>query len=74
MGDVGADPAETRGRPPILDETSDTIQEAHRGIGAGMPARGNRPQRGKPQRSRSVSGNRQPARVRLGRSGWRKGP
>ena len=72
--DVGADPFSTGGRPRSLDEMSDAIQGSHRGTGVGMHGRGNRPQHGKPRRCRSVSGNRQPARVGLGRLGWRGGP
>ena len=72
--DVGADPFSIRGRPWFLDGMSDSIQGSHRGTGVGMQGRGNRAQHGKPQRCRSVSGNRQPARVGLGRLGWRGGP
>jgi hypothetical protein len=48
MDDAEADRIIGSGRPPSLDEMSDSIQRLRRGIGASMCAQGNRMQHGKP--------------------------
>jgi hypothetical protein len=47
---------------------------SHRGSGDGMHERGNSKQHGKPLRRGRVTLNRNSARSRPGRVGWRRGP
>ena len=72
--DVGADPTKVRGRPMSQPCTERLGLRSHRGNGDGMFAQGNVEQHEKPQRRRRVTVNRQPARDRPGRMGWRRGP
>ena len=72
-GNAEADPPEFRGRPPPLGKRARRAPSGSAGVVAtACMHRGERRNTGNPRRRRSVCANRQPARARPGRLGWRE--
>jgi len=72
-GNAEADPPEFRGRPPPLGKRARRAPGGSAGVVAtACMHMGERRNTGSPRRRRGVRANRQPARARPGRLGWRE--